>query len=59
MSSQVEDIALEANARLKRKYDALKDAGKHTNVAKVAVVSELARWMWAIGLQAQREQTAA
>jgi transposase len=39
VSPQVEDIALEANARLKRKYDALKDAGKHTNTAKVAVVS--------------------
>ena len=50
---------IEANARLKRKYDALKDAGKHTNVAKVAVVSELVRWMWAMGLQVQREQAAA
>lgn len=59
VSPQVEDIALEANARLKRKYDALKGAGKHTNVAKVAVVSELVRWMWAIGLQVQREQAAA
>jgi transposase len=59
VSPQVEDIALEANARLKRKYDALKDAGKHANTAKVAVVSELARWMWAIGLQVQREQAAA
>jgi transposase len=59
VSPQVEDIALEANARLKRKYDALKDAGKHANTAKVAVVSELARWMWAMGLQVQREQAAA
>jgi transposase len=59
VSPQVEDIALEANARLKRKYDALKDAGKHANTAKVAVVSELVRWMWAMGLQVQREQAAA
>ena len=59
VSPRVEEIALEANARLKRKYDALKGAGKHTNTAKVAVVSELARWMWAIGLQVQREQAAA
>ena len=59
VSSQVEDIALEANARLKKKYDALKKAGKHTNVAKIAVVSEMARWMWALGLQVQREQAAA
>lgn len=55
VSAEVEDVASEANARLKRRYDALRGAGKHANVAKVAVVSELARWMWAIGLQVQRE----
>ena len=59
VSPQVEDIALEANARLKKRYDALKRAKKHTNVAKVAVVSEMARWMWAIGLQVQRELASA
>ena len=59
VSPSVEGIAVEANTRLKRKYDALKKAGKHTNTAKVAVVSELARWMWAIGIQVQREQAAA
>lgn len=59
VSPEVENIALEANARLKRRYDALKRAGKHTNVAKLAVVSEMARWMWAIGLQVRREQGAA
>ena len=59
VSAEVEDIALEANARLKGKYDALKKAGKHANAAKVAVVSEMARWMWALGLQVQREQAAA
>lgn len=56
VSPAVEGIAAEANARLKKKYDALKGAGKHANTAKVAVVSELVRWMWAIGLQVQREQ---
>ena len=55
-SDAVEEIAAEANARLKRRYDALREAGKHPNVAKVAVVGELARWMWVIGLQVQREQ---
>ncbi|WP_283170019.1 IS110 family transposase [Curtanaerobium respiraculi] len=59
VSPEVEDIALEANTRLKRRYDAMKGAGKHTNVAKVAVVSELARWMWVLGLQVQRELAAA
>ena len=59
VSAAVEDIALEANARLKKRYDALKEAGKHANAAKVAVVSELARWMWAMGLQVQREQAGA
>ena len=56
VSATVEGIAQEANTRLKKRYDALKKAGKHTNTAKVAVVSELARWMWAIGLQVQRER---
>lgn len=55
VSPEVEAIAQAANERLRRRYDALKAAGKHTNVAKVAVVSELARWMWAIGLQVRRE----
>lgn len=55
VSPEVEDIAQEANERLRRRYGALKEAGKHTNVAKVAVVSELARWMWVIGLQVRRE----
>ena len=57
--SQVGDVALEADARLRRKCDAPKDAGRHANVAKVAVASELARWMRAIGLRAQRERAAA
>ena len=52
-------LTLEANARLKRKHDALKKAGKHADAAKAAVVSGLARWMWAMGLQVQREQAAA
>jgi transposase len=59
VSPQVEDIALEANARLKRRYDALRGAGKHANTAKVAIVSELVRWMWALGLQVQRERAGA
>lgn len=59
VSATVEGIAQEASTHLKKKYDALKKAGKHTNTAKVAVVSELARWMRAIGPQVQREQAAA
>lgn len=59
VSPRVEEIALEANARLKRRYDALRKAGKHANVAKVAVVSELARWIWVIGMQVRREQAGA
>lgn len=34
------------------------DLGKHPNKARIAVVSELARWMWAIGLQVQAELAA-
>ena len=50
-SSRVEDMALEASARLERRYDALKGAGKRASTAKVAVVGELVRWMWAMGLR--------
>ena len=51
--------AIEADARLKKKRDALKKAGKHTNSAKAAVVSKLVRWMWLIGLQVQHERASA
>ena len=56
-SAACRSMASRANARLYARYDHLA-RGKHksANKAKVAVVSELVRWIWAIGLQVQREQ---
>ena len=59
VSPAVEEMAAAANERLRRRYERLRGAGKHANVARVAVVSEMARWIWAIGLQVQRELAAA
>lgn len=51
----ISSMARTANRRLKERYAHLThDLGKHTNKAKVAVVSELVRWCWAIGLKVQR-----
>lgn len=57
-SAAVEEIALAANERLRLRYEHLRDAGKSANSAKVAVVSEQVRWMWAIGVQVDRELAA-
>ena len=49
-------IATKANARLFERYDYLaREKHLNHNKAKVAVVSELIRWIWVIGLQVQRE----
>lgn len=49
-------IAARANRRLFERYTHLvEDRGKCHNKAKVAVVSELARWIWVLGLQVRSE----
>lgn len=54
VSEAVERMAAKGNARLLKRYRHLADEmGKHPNKAKVAVVSELVRWIWAIGLEVQ------
>lgn len=54
VSPDIEHIARNANVRLKDKYIRLtKERAKHTNKAKVAVVNELVRWCWVIGLEVQ------
>ena len=59
VSEAVERMAAKANSRLLKRYKHLTgDLGKHPNKARIAVVSELARWMWAIGLQVQAELAA-
>lgn len=59
VSEAVERMAAKGNARLLKRYDHLTgEMGKHPNKAKVAVVSELVRWIWAIGLEVQSELAA-
>ena len=49
-------IAARANRRLFERYAHLVgERGKCHNKAKVAVVSELARWIWVVGMQVQAE----
>ena len=58
-SAEVLAIAGKANERLRKRYRHLRDdLGKTPNKARVAVVSELARWIWVVGLQVQAEQAA-
>ena len=60
VTCEVEGMAATANVRLMDRYRHLTaERKKHANKAKVAVVSEMVRWIWAIGLQVQREQEAA
>ncbi len=56
-SAAVEAMAAQANARICGRYRHLvQDNHLHHNKAKVAVASELVRWVWAIGRQVQLEQ---
>ena len=57
ISPEVQSICYRANKRLAERYEHLtKDLGKKPNKAKVAVVNELIRWVWAIGCAVQDEQ---
>ena len=58
VSPAVERIAVAANDRLFDRYGHLVGEGVHANKARMAVVRELARWIWVIGLQVQAEQGA-
>ena len=56
-SAAAQSIAARANERLHARYGHLaRGRHKNRNKAKVAVVNELVRWIWVIGLQVQREQ---
>lgn len=46
-------VARKGNRRLIARYNALADAGKAHNKARVAVVSEEACWIWQVGLSVQ------
>ncbi len=59
VSAASESVAARANARLFGRYAHLVgEGGKCHNKAKVAVVSELVRWIWVLGLQVSAEQSA-
>ena len=56
-SAACQAIAARANERLYARYDHLaRERHKNANKAKVAVVSELVRWIWVIGLKVQEER---
>ncbi len=56
-SAATQSIAARANERLFARYGHLaREKHKNANKAKVAVVSELVRWIWVIGLKVQEEQ---
>ena len=57
VSGHITALCAKANHRLYERYLHLTtDLGKKVNVAKVAVASEMARWVWAIGCTVQDEQ---
>jgi hypothetical protein len=58
VSAAVDRIAAAANDRLLDRYERLVGEGVHANKARMAVVSEMARWIWVIGLEVQSEQAA-
>lgn len=55
VSAAIEAEARKCNERNRARYKALIANGKHVNVAKAAVASELVRDMWIIGRMVQRE----
>ncbi len=56
VSPACQSIAARANQRLHERYDHLAhERHKNPNKAKVAVVNELVRWIWVIGLQVRAE----
>lgn len=55
-SPEVEAMAERANVRLRERYLHLIEESKlPVNKAKVAIASEQARWIWAVGCQVERE----
>jgi transposase len=56
LSEPIRTTAWKAQLRLTQRFAALRDRGVQVNKACVAVARELAGFIWAIGLQAQREK---
>lgn len=48
----------DANERLFKRYRYLKEVrNKHANKARIAIVNEMIRWIWVIGLMVEQEQS--
>ena len=59
VSPAVEAMAHKANERMLGRYRRLvNESDKSIDEAKVAIASEMARWIWAVGCQVEREQGA-
>jgi transposase len=56
LSESIRTTAWKAQLRLTQRFAALRDRGVQVNKACVAIARELAGFIWAIGLQAQREK---
>ena len=54
LNAEVITIAERADHRLRRRFRVLAGRGKHKNKVVTAVSRELAGFVWAIGVQAQR-----
>ena len=60
VSPAVSALCTKANRRLKVRHTHLiADTKLHANKARIAIVSELARWAWAVGCEVQRSLEAA
>jgi len=56
VSEEVASICRSANKRLKSRYTHLtEDSRLHADKARMAVVSELVRWIWVVGRRAEQE----
>ena len=58
VSPEVAAICAKASKRLKSRFDHFVKGGMPINKAKIAVVNELIRWIWAVGKAVQAEQRA-
>ena len=59
LSTSIRTTAWKAQLRLTQRFAALRNRGVQINKACVAIARELAGFIWAIGLQAQREKAQA
>jgi transposase len=55
--ADVAALCAKANRRLKARFDHLvKDSKLNVNVAKMAVINEMIRWVWVVGCEVERRE---